>query len=100
MSARRNPVWIRPEGSLQAREMESQYDLAYDNPSEDGTGAMAMHASLIGLAGYGVMTYIIKQDSETALKRSAALAVGAFLYMGIFGHGPPTEARGPFFSKG
>jgi len=32
MSARRNPIWIRPEGSDYARELETEYDLAYDNP--------------------------------------------------------------------
>ncbi len=32
MNARTNPIWIRPEGTLHARELETQYDLAYDNP--------------------------------------------------------------------
>lgn len=29
---KRNPVWIRPEGSAQAQLMERAYDTAYDNP--------------------------------------------------------------------
>ena len=100
MIARTNQVWIRPEGSLRTREMESAYDIAYDNPAGESTGAMAVHAVLIGGAAYAAMIYGLKQDEETAKKHSAILAGAAFIYMGVFGHGPPTEKRGPFFNEG
>ena len=28
------------------------------------------------------------------------IGVAAFVYMGVFGHGLPTEFRGPFFEEG
>jgi hypothetical protein len=96
---RHNPVWIRPEGTLHARNLEAAYDIAYDNPGESTTD-MALHAGLIGVAGFAAMIYGLKQDQETAMKHSAILAGAAFLYMGVFGHGLPTEKRGPFFQEG
>ena len=97
MNARTNPIWIRPEGSPYAQELESEYDIAYDNPEGDSIGAMALHAALIGGAAYAAMVYGIKQDQQTAMKHSAILAGAAFIYMGVYGHGMPTEKRGPFF---
>ena len=100
MSARSNPIWIRPEGTLHARNVEARYDLAYDNPVGESTGAMALHGGRIGIGSYLGMIYGLKQDEETAMKHSAILAAAAFAYMGTFGHGLPTEKRGPFFSEG
>jgi len=62
------------------------------------TSAMALHSAILGAGAYALMLYGLKQPKDTAAKRSALLAAGAFAYMGIWGHGLPTEARGPFFS--
>lgn len=99
MNALNNPVWIRPEGSAYAQELESEYDEAYDNPMGESITDMGFHAALIGLGGYAAMIYGLKQDKETAMKHSAILAAAAFAYMGTFGHGFPTEKRGPFFAE-
>ena len=57
MHARRNQVWIRPEGSLRTRQMESAYDIAYDNPAmkwnlsgKETLGVVAVGAALAFIA--------------------------------------------------
>ena len=80
--------------------MEANYDIAYDNPDSDSIGDMALHAALIGVAGYALMRLLLKQDQEIAMKHSALGAAAVFGYMGTFGHGAPPELRGPFFTQG
>jgi hypothetical protein len=62
---------------------------------KDTTKDMAKHAAMIGVVGLGAMK-VYGQDTNTAVKHSSILALGAFLYMGTFGHGLPTKLRGPF----
>ena len=64
----------------------------------DTTKDMALHAGLLGIAAYAGMLVVLKQDKETAAKHSAILSGAVFAYMGVFGHGLPTEKRGPFFA--
>jgi len=41
---------------------------------------------------------VIEMDTiQDMAKHAVFIGVGAFLYMGVFGHGLPTELRGPFF---
>jgi hypothetical protein len=62
----------------------------------DSKTDMLKHAAIIGVVGLGAMK-VYGQETNTAVKHSSILALGAFLYMGTFGHGLPTKLRGPFF---
>lgn len=57
------------------------------------------HASLIGGLSFVAMK-AFKQNTQTAFVHSALIGAGAFLYMGLFGHGLPTEMRGPLVRRG
>jgi hypothetical protein len=46
--SKKNPVWIRPEGSLRAQRMEAAYDEAYDNPGRAVYAAFAQAAKAKG----------------------------------------------------
>ena len=40
------------------------------------------------------------ESTADMAKHALIIGVLAFLYMGTFGHGLPTELRGPFFNRG
>ena len=64
----------------------------------ESTQDMAVHSVVIGVVGLGAMK-LYGQENDVAVKHSAILAGIAFIYMGLFGHGLPTEFRGPFFKE-
>ena len=39
------------------------------------------------------------ESTADMAKHALLIGLGAFLYMGIFGHGLPTKLRGPFFNR-
>jgi hypothetical protein len=55
---------------------------------------MALHSVLIGLALYGIMVFILKQNKMVAETRSVFVAGLALVYMIMFGHGLPTSING------
>ena len=84
MSARNNPVWIRPEGSLRAREMESQYDVAYDNTGYGGFSwnLSAGETAAVTAVGVGFAWLAAKaQNTQTTHHQAAMLAGGTALYV-------------------
>jgi hypothetical protein len=84
MSARSNPVWIRPEGSARARKMESQYDLAYDNPYGEGFSwklGLKETAAVVAV-GVGFAWIANKaENTQTEHHQAAMLAGGTALYV-------------------
>jgi hypothetical protein len=83
MSARTNPVWIRPEGSLRAREMETEYDLAYDNPYGEGFAWNLSAKETAGVVAVGVgLAWLANKvsNTQTAHHQAAMLAGGTLLY--------------------
>jgi len=39
------------------------------------------------------------ESTQDMAKHAIIIGIGAFVYMGVFGHGLPTEFRGPFFKE-
>ncbi len=72
----------------------SDYAWNAETTSDDSVSEMGVHSVLIGLVGFGAMR-VYGQDTDTAIKHSSLLALAAFLYMGLFGHGLPDKLRGP-----
>jgi hypothetical protein len=50
---------------------------------------MLVHAVIIGVGLYFLMTLVLKQSPAIAEDRSILLAGLALVYMVLFGHGPP-----------
>jgi hypothetical protein len=51
---------------------------------------MLMHSLAIGLVGYIIMLYVLKQSPVKAENRSVILTSLLAIYMVLFGHGLPT----------
>jgi|TARA_B110000259_G_scaffold118348_2_gene134649 hypothetical protein len=51
---------------------------------------MLMHSLVIGLVGYFIMLYVLKQSPAKAENRSILLVAIMAIYMVLFGHGLPT----------
>jgi|TARA_B110000259_G_scaffold181104_1_gene222660 hypothetical protein len=51
---------------------------------------MLMHSLMIGLVGYIIMVYLLKQSPVKAENRSILLTSSLTIYMVLFGHGLPT----------
>ena len=51
---------------------------------------MVVHAVIIGLVAYGLMTYALNQGATMAENRSVLLGALALAYMVVFGHKAPT----------
>jgi hypothetical protein len=84
MNARSNPIWIRPEGSAYAQDMEAEYDLAYDNPGYGGGFAWNLSpVETAGVVAVGVgLAWLANKvsNTQTAHHQAAMLAGGATLY--------------------
>ena len=84
MNARTNPIWIRPEGSPYAQELESEYDLAYDNPYGEDFGWKLGAKETIGVAAVGLaLAFVANKAENTQVGRNhqiAMLAGGTLLY--------------------
>lgn len=52
---------------------------------------MVLHAALIGIVLYFIMTIGLKQQCIVAENRSILIASGALIYMILFGHGLPNR---------
>lgn len=39
------------------------------------------------------------ESTQDMAKHAIIIGIGSFVYMGVFGHGLPTELRGPFFKE-
>ncbi len=76
---RHNRVWIRPEGSLRTREMESAYDIAYDNPSWNLSGKETVGVVAVG-AGLAFIVNKMRGDEDTGTPLLTGLAAGTMLY--------------------
>ena len=50
---------------------------------------MLMHAVVIGVALYAIMTMIFKQSPVVAENRSICISAAVLIYMIVFGHGLP-----------
>ena len=84
MSARSNPIWIRPEGTLHARKLESQYDLAYDNPYGKGLAWKLgrKETAVVVAVGVGLAWLANKaENTQTEHHQAAMLAGGTALYV-------------------
>jgi len=50
-----------------------------------------LHSAILGVVLYFGMTMGLGQPKEMACSRSSVIAAAAFIYMIMFGHGPPTQ---------
>jgi hypothetical protein len=83
MSARTNPVWIRPEGTLHARNVEARYDRAYDNPYGSGMSWKLGPKETAGVAVVGLALAVVANkvaNTQTTHHQTAMLAGGVALY--------------------
>ena len=83
MHALNNPVWIRPEGSAYAQELESEYDLAYDNPYGSGMSWKLGPKETAGVAVVGLALAVVANkvaNTQTTHHQTAMLAGGVALY--------------------
>jgi hypothetical protein len=51
---------------------------------------MVLHSVIIGFILYGIMVFILGQQTNVAENRSILIASGVLIYMILFGHGLPT----------
>jgi len=56
----------------------------------EGPLTMQLHGALFGAVSYGAMRYLMRQNAQTALRRSVLLGNAVATYMIIFGHSLPT----------